>query len=89
MCYEDLQESLEHNLLWGKHLFTLHTKNRTVAIAPELAATLSHRDLECIITYPSTEGSDFILLPVVFESISVCLKELEKRERSCDGGSIS
>ena len=83
MCYDDFEENLKHDLQWGKHLFRLHTKNVTAAITPEVAATLSFRDLECIIAYPSTEGSNFVLLPVVFESISVCMQELEKRELSC------
>lgn len=74
-------ENLEHDLLWGKHLFKLYTKNGTAAITPELTATLSYRDLECIIAYPSTEESDFIMLPIVCESISACVQELEQREK--------
>ena len=83
----DTEEDIEnrnHDYQWGKYLFELHTQKGTTPVTPELAATLSYRDLECIMMYPTPEEFDFLTDDVVDKTISVCAKELIVRDQQIE-----
>lgn len=57
-----------------------HTQGGSTSITPELAATLSLHDLECLIIYPTPKMIDTPNASILVETHSVCLKELTRRE---------
>ena len=77
---EDEVLDLKHDIAWGKYLYEKHTQGGSMSIAPELAATLSLHDLECMIIYPTPQMLNAPLASVLVETHSVCLKELTRRE---------
>lgn len=77
---EDEVLDLKHDIAWGKYLYEKHTQGGSRSIAPELAATLSLHDLECLIIYPTPQMLNAPLASVLVETHSVCLKELTRRE---------
>lgn len=77
---EDEALDLKHDIAWGKHLYELHTQGGTVSITPELAATLSLHDLECLIIYPTPQMLNAPLASVLSETHSVCMREHTRRD---------
>ncbi len=80
----DTEEDIEnrnHNHQWGKYLFELHTKKGSTPVTPEIAATLSYRDLECLMLYPTPEEFDFLTDDVADKTITACANELHVRDQ--------
>lgn len=77
---EDEVLDLKHDIAWCKHLYELHTHAGSMSITPELAATLSLHDLECLIIYPTPKMIDTPNASILVETHSVCMKELTRRE---------
>ena len=71
---------LKHDIAWGKHLYELHTQCGSAPITPELAATLSLHDLECLIIYPTPQMLNAPLASVLSETHSVCMRERTRRD---------
>ena len=76
---EDEVLDLKHDIAWGKYLYEKHTQGGSMSIAPELAATLSLHDLECLIIYPTPQMLNAPLASVLVETHSVCMRELTRR----------
>lgn len=64
----------------GKYLYEKHTQGGSTSITPELAATLSLHDLECLIIYPTPQMLNAPLASVLVETHSVCMRELARRD---------
>lgn len=77
---EDEVLDLKHDIAWGKHLYELHTQGGSAPITPELAATLTLHDLECLIIYPTPQMLNAPLASVLVETHSVCMRELTRRD---------
>lgn len=77
---EDEVLDLKHDIAWGKYLYEKHTQGGSTSITPELAATLSFHDLECLIIYPTPKMIEGSTVSVLVETHSVCMKELTRRE---------
>lgn len=77
---EDEVLDLKHDIAWGKYLYEKHTQGGSMSIAPELAATLSLHDLECLIIYPTPQMLNAPLDSVLVETHSVCMRELTRRD---------
>lgn len=77
---EDEVLDLKHDIAWGKYLYEKHTQGGSMSIAPELAATLSLHDLECLIIYPTPQMLNAPLASVLVETHSVCMRELTRRD---------
>ena len=77
---EDEVLDLKHDIAWGKYLYEKHTQCGSAPITPELAATLSLHDLECLIIYHTPKMIDTPNASILVETHSVCLKELTRRE---------
>lgn len=71
---------LKHDIAWGKYLYEKHTQGGSTSITPELAATLSLHDLECLIIYPTPQMLNAPLASVLVETHSVCMRELARRD---------
>ena len=77
---EDEALDLKHDIAWGKYLYEKHTQGGSTPITPELAATLTLHDLECLIIYPTPKMIEAPKPSILVETHSVCMKELTRRE---------
>ena len=77
---EDEALDLKHDIAWGKYLYEKHTQCGSTSITPELAATLTLHDLECLIIYPTPKMIEAPNSSILVETHSVCMKELTRRD---------
>lgn len=77
---EDEVLDLKHDIAWGKYLYELHTQGGSAPITPELAATLTLHDLECLIIYPTPKMIEAPNSSILVETHSVCMRELTRRD---------
>lgn len=77
---EDEVLDLKHDIAWGKYLYEKHTQCGSAPITPELAATLTLHDLECLIIYPTPKMIEAPNSSILVETHSVCMKELARRD---------
>ena len=77
---EDEVLDLKHDIAWGKYLYEKHTQCGSAPITPELAATLTLHDLECLIIYPTPKMIEAPNSSILVETHSVCMKELTRRD---------
>ena len=77
---EDEVLDLKRDITWGKYLYEYHTQGGSAPITPELAATLSLHDLECLIIYPTPKMIEAPKSSILVETHFVCMKELTRRE---------
>lgn len=77
---EDEVLDLKHDIAWGKYLYEKYTQGGSSSITPELAATLSLHDLECLVIYPTPKMMEASNASILAETHSVCMKELARRD---------
>lgn len=77
---EDEALDLKHDIAWGKYLYEYHTHGGITPITPALAATLSGRDLACLIIYPTPQMLNAPLASDLLKTLSVCIAELVRRQ---------
>ena len=75
---------IEQDIEWGKFIYEQHTRNGTASITPEIAASFSLRDIECLVIFAMLQIIESKTTSVLSITLAVCIKELERRETGLD-----